>query len=143
MMDMPLSASTSGLLSALDDFSRHRLTRQEDLGILLELAFRRQLAGALGELAFSAKFVSRTHGIMKRIGKDGAGYVALEKQFGEQLEAATGLVRMLTADAPEGTRDRFAREYFSLTPDALGNLLALFYDLSWYKNWLIDHETGH
>jgi hypothetical protein len=41
--------------------------------------------------------------------------------------------------APQDERRRFEASYFSMTQGGLQNLLALFHDVAWYKNWLIDH----
>lgn len=134
-----LDPSTSTLLAALETFSQHKLTRRNDLGTLIELAFRHDKRTLLDDLSFLAKFVSRSHGIMKRIGRDGEGYDKLSHQFGENLERATTLLRTLVKEAPEDVKSQFASTYFTMTQDAMQNLLALFYDLSWYKNWRIDH----
>jgi hypothetical protein len=138
---MLLSPSTSALVDALDAFSRHRLTRKDDLGILIELAARSGRTAVLDELSFAAKFVSRTYGIMKRVGAQDKAYHALYRQVVEQLEKAVTLARSLLEEAPVETQERFASTYHAVSPEALERHLALLYDLSWYKNWLIDHRT--
>jgi hypothetical protein len=111
---MYVSPSTSALVDALDAFSQHKLTRKSDLGILLELATRPDAKATLEQLSFTAKFISRTFGIMGR---------------------------SLLQQAPPGTQEHFASTYYAPSPEALEHHLALLYDLSWYKNWLIDHRT--
>jgi hypothetical protein len=138
---MLLSPSTSTLVDALDVFSQHKLTRKNDLGVLVELATQSNAKAALGELSFTAKFISRTYGIMRRIGPQDAAYGGLSRQFAEQLEKAEALERSLLQHASAATRGDFASAYHDRTPEALDRHLALLYDLSWYKNWLIDHRT--
>jgi hypothetical protein len=138
---MLLSPSTSTLVDALDVFSRHRLTRKDDLGVLVELATRADAKAALHELCFTAKFISRTYGIMRRIGAQDKAYEGLSRQFAEQLEKAETQGRSLLQHAPAGTQEHFASVYYARSPEALERHLALLYDLSWYKNWLIDHRT--
>jgi hypothetical protein len=138
---MPLSPSTSTLVDALDAFSQHKLTRKNDLGVLVELAVHPDAKAALNELSFTAKFISRTYGIMRRIGAQDKGYEALSRQFAEQLGKAETLGRTLLRHAPAGTLEHFASTYYARSPEALERHLALLYDLSWYKNWLIDHRT--
>ena len=108
------------------------------MGTLLELGTSPGGKDLLGNLSFLAKFVHKTHGIMRRIGRDAEGYDKLAREFTENLEKATGLVTMLLRDAPDDVRDRFGSVYLVMAPAGLDNLLALFHDLSWYKNWLID-----
>ncbi|MBP1647476.1 MAG: hypothetical protein H6Q30_921 [Bacteroidetes bacterium] len=138
---MHLSPPTSALVDALDDYSQHKLTRKEDLGILVELALHPDGKALLDELSFAAKFISKTYGIMRRIGMQDKGYEALSRQFAEQMEKAEGLGRSLLRSAPAGTEERFASTYYARSPEALERHLALLYDLSWYKNWVMDHRT--
>jgi hypothetical protein len=138
---MLLSPSTSTLVDALDLFSQHKLTRKDDFGVLVELAMRSGAKAALDELGFTAKFISRTYGIMRRIGAQDKAYEGLSRQFAEQLEKAETLGRSLLQHAPAGTQEHFASTYYARSPEALERHLALLYDLSWYKNWLIDHRT--
>ncbi len=138
---MRLSPSTSTLVDALDAFSQHKLTRKNDLGVLVELATQSNAMKTLDELSFTAKFLSRTYGIMQRIGTLDKAYDGLSRQFAEQLEKAEALGRSLLLHAPAGTQEQFASTFYARSPEALERHLALLYDLSWYKNWLIDHRT--
>ena len=138
-MTLPLSTSTRELLEAVEALSANTLKRRNDLGILIGLAERNDARHTLDDLAFSAKFVVNVHGIMKRIGPGGEGYDKLGAEFSVHIEKATGLTGSLLASAPSSVQEQFAEAYFALTPAGLQNLLALFHDLAWYKNWLIDH----
>lgn len=136
---MQLSPSTSKLLTSIDSFSGSKLVHREDLGKLIELAARQTKESTLDELSFFAKFISRAYTIMKRIGKEGEGYDRIEEQFNDTLEKAITLARALLEGAPVDVQRHFTVTYFGMTTTSLTNLLDLFYDLSWYKNWLIDH----
>jgi len=136
---MPVSASTTKFLETLDAFSGHTLTHREDLGTLVELSSLHGRKDLLNRLSFLAKFVCRVYGIMKRIGKDDEGYTTLEQEFSKNLEEAIALTRTLIGMASQDERQRFEAAYFSMTQAGLHNLLALFRDVAWYKNWLIDH----
>jgi len=138
-MAMQPSSSTESLLASLDAFSGNKLTRRTDLGLLLETAFQHRQESLLHELSFLAKFVSKAYGIMTRIGKDGEGYESVAIEFSRNLEKATALTRTLIEKAPSHLQEEFATTYFAMTSASLQNLLDLFYDLGWYKNWLIDH----
>jgi len=135
---MQVRPETSALVAQLRSLSGSKLTRESDLGLLLDLAAQHRQEGLLGDLSFSAKFISRTYGIMRRIGPQGEGYDRLLTEFNEHVAKASDLARVLVSNGPLEVQQRFASTYFAVTPDALDNLLALFYDLSWYKNWLLD-----
>jgi hypothetical protein len=137
---MPFSPSTTELLAALDSFSSGRLTRRDDLGTLLEAAGAGGAMGTFDELCFLAKFAHRTHLIMRRIGKDGTGYGSLQQEFTGAITRCHALAGSVLEGAPEVAREQFARRYLELSPAALGEFLALCYDLSWYKNWNIDRR---
>ena len=137
---MHLRPETSLLLAELQSFSGGRLTRVNDLGTLLELGQDGEPSRIRGELVFLAKFISRIHGIMQRIGPGGNGYDKLLGEFNEKLESCGVLLRDLLAGAPADDRAHFVSTYLAATPESLGNYLALLYDLSWYKNWELDHQ---
>jgi hypothetical protein len=133
------SQETTQLLRDLDALSGHTLTRQNDLAALVDIALREGKQSMLADLSFHAKFVVRAHKIMTRIGKEGEGYENLAREFTAGVERASGLVRGLINDAPLEFQHHVTATYLRLTRDTLQNLLDLFADLSWYKNWQIDH----
>ena len=135
---MQLSKPTVELLSALDAFSNHKLTRQNDLGILIELATLLNRAETLEELCFLAKFVSKSYGMLQRSGKEDKGHENLMREFTAAVEKTRALIETLLSVSPAETKQVFSSTYLRLTTESLHHLLALSYDLSWYKNWLID-----
>ncbi len=136
-----ISQPTKDLLDTLTTFSNNALTCPDDLAVVLETALQQNAESDLADLSFLAKFLHRTYGIMTRIGKDGEGYGRLAEEFGENLQKVVGHLHKLISVASPDVRHRFEREYLAMTPQSLNRLLALMYDLSWYKNWLID--TGN
>ena len=141
-MLMTPSSSTVSLLAALDTASRGQLKRRDDLGILLDLGASPDQSATLVDLAFHSKFLTRTFGIMQRIGREGNGYDRLESEFAVNMEVARGHLRSLLSGAPDTIRDRLSSSYLALTPGGLSNLMALLGDLAWYKNWLLDSKQA-
>lgn len=137
---MDVSSSTASLLDSLDTLSGRTLTRREDLGHIIDIAVRQNRREMLEELSFLAKFLSRSLDIMKRIGKDGAGYDVLARESAGQMEKALALAQSLLESAPQEMRERFLEAYFTPTQDAMGRFKELLHDLGWYKNWLLDHR---
>jgi len=139
---MDPSPSTAAFLSLLDAFSGNKLSRRQDLGTLIELASHAQGKSMLDELSFYAKFISKCHGIMVRIGSKGEGYDKLTVEFTTNIEKAKGALGAILRGASSDVNTHFTSTYLTMTPESFQNLLALFYDLSWYKNWDIDTSGG-
>ncbi len=135
---MVFSQNTTELLQRLESLASKNLSYRNEVGILFELAHRYNKLQTLDDLSFYAKFAYKTFGIMKRIGKDADGYDKLSKEFGESVEKSKNLVNELLALASDETKKEFDTPFLSMSPTAFQNLLALFSDLSWYKNFLID-----
>jgi len=134
---------TTQLLAALDALSGNRLTRKDDMGLLIDTAVQNDRQQLLNDLSFHAKLVVRTHGIMSRIGKDAEGFENLSREFTSGVERASNMLHTLAHCALPEQRTRIDSTYLQRTPEGLGNLLSLLADLGWYKNWLIDHPEPH
>ena len=78
---------------------------------------------------------------IKRIGSRGDDYDKLLREFSDAVQKAMSLTGILLAEAPQETRRHFESRYMRLMSEDLDSFLALCYDLSWYKNWLIDHPA--
>ena len=135
---MVLSQTTKTLLSKISVASGNTLQRSMDLGTLIELAVQKQFQAKLDDLAFSAKFLSKSFELMKRVGNDGDGYSKLEAEFTAQVEKARSGIHQLLDQADAMTKAHFAGTYLGMDTLALQNLMKLFHDLGWYKNYLID-----
>ncbi len=140
---MNTSPPTQQLLASIDLLSGHTLSRRDDLASLIELAGREGGVDQLDALSFHAKFVTKSYGIMKRIGKDADGYEKLLHEATTSINLCKELIRTLLVSGSSELRNHFASTYLSLTPEGFQNLLALLHDLSWYKNWLIDGGRSH
>jgi hypothetical protein len=139
---MSVSASTEELLEALQRYSGDKLTRTEDLALLLEAASQHKSLDTLEELSFHAKFVANASRTLQRVGSAEVNAGALTAEFQSEIAQVTRLARLLLAQSPAFIQERFASAYFASTTASLQNLLALCYDLGWYKNWQIDHPAG-
>jgi hypothetical protein len=137
-----ISRTTQALIDTLTAFSGNKISRPHDLGILLELGRNERHHTLLDELSFHAKFVRRSYGIMKRIGRDGEGYEKLSAAFMTNLDIVRERIRTLVAAGGGEESVRFEREYLAFSQSGLDNLMSLMYDLEWYKNWQIDHRES-
>jgi hypothetical protein len=136
---MQISPPVSAFLVVLDQTSHATIGRRDDLGAVLEAAYRGGKEADLDALAFTGKFCVRTFGIMKRIGPAGEGYERLAGEFSSNTEIARRLLVSLLEAVPEETRTALADRYLSMATDGIGNLMELLSDLGRVKNWQIDN----
>lgn len=136
---MQLSQPVADHLAALETLSQKKISRGEDVALLMQIAYSTAREQELEELSFHAKFCVRTVGIMKRIGRHGDGYDRLAVELSTNLGKVRSLLGAFLAIAPGEAAEDFNRRYLALTPVALENLMVLLYDLSWHKNWYVDH----
>jgi hypothetical protein len=136
---MQLSQPVADHLAALEALSEKKISRGEDVAFLMQIAYSTGREKELEELSFQAKFCVRTAGIMKRIGRNDDGYNRLAAELSASLEKVQSLLGLFLAAVPDDAAENFSRRYLALTPSALENLMVLLYDLSWHKNWHIDH----
>jgi hypothetical protein len=112
-----------------------------DLGVLLELADLHTMQPLLEDLAFSAKFIVKSFELMQRIGKDGNGYEKVAQEFSAQIPKSQSVLKQLLEKADPMTKAHFSGNYLEMNTLTLENLMQLYHDLSWYKNYRIDHAT--
>ncbi len=138
---MVVSQETAALITSLQDFSRRKLHHADDLASLIELSRLHNHRQVLDDVCFLSKFLVNTNGVMKRIGKSAEGYDKLSYEFTENLAKASTMIRLLVKEAPDDVRQRFASTYFGMTHEGLNSFMELLYDISWLKNWDIDHRS--
>lgn len=138
---MTLSPTTKTLLSEITALSGNSLQRAMDLGTLIELAALHSRQQVLDDLAFSAKFITKSFELMQRIGKDGNGYEKLAAEFTAQVTRSQDLLRAMLVSSDAMTNANFSGNYLEMNTLTLENLMKLYHDLSWYKNYRIDHAT--
>jgi hypothetical protein len=136
---MQHTSTSEHQLVLLERHAGKPFARRDDVRMILEAAVAGKGAEALDRLSFLAKFLVRAHGIMTRIGRQGEGYDRLAAEFAVNMEEARTLLREFATGASGPSRPAFEARYLAMTPGALEEILILCRDLSWYKNWRIDH----
>ena len=139
---MHISSPIRSIIEGIQLLSGGKLTLQADLGTLLELAQRGGKQTQMEELSFQAKFVASTARMMNRIGPGAEGYSKLAAEFQPAVERVRTAIRDLLQNGEEEDRQHFERTYFALTPASLQGLVALCYDLGWYKNYLLEQAPS-
>jgi restriction endonuclease len=138
---MNLSQHTKTLLSTINDNSGKTLKRSLDLGALIEIAEQHSMHDQLNDLAFSSKFIAKSFDLMQRIGKDGNGYEKLSQEFSSQIQKAQDLIKQFLDRTDSMTKAHFTGNYLEMNTLTMQNLMQLFHDLGWYKNYQIDKRS--
>ncbi|MBI3004898.1 MAG: hypothetical protein HYY49_05715 [Ignavibacteriales bacterium] len=121
----------------LEVYANRKLNFPEDVAWLLECAGG-GMQQVFADVIFQAKFVIKTQEIMKRIGPAGDGFDKLSAEFGASFEKTTTLLKTLVKEAPEEKKTQFVSQFLTLNDESFAQLMKLFADLSWVKNWQID-----
>jgi hypothetical protein len=138
---MKIHAEITDFIESVDAYSRHRLTHKEDLAVLMQVSRDEGKAAVFDDLTFHAKYIHRIFGIMKRTPPDSDAYPKIAQEFRDGIEKVTTMMRTLMKEAPDDVKREFTEKFFSMKHESLENLLSVAYDLSWIKNWNIDHEN--
>ncbi len=137
---MPLRTETQNLLLEIERSSDRTLNFRDEVGLLLEVALRHRTLEVFNEAIFLSKFITKSIGVMKRIGSESEGYDKLASEFGANVQKATALLRRIVDLAPVEDKRTMAPFFLSLTQDSLEHLMLLMVDLTIVKNWILD---GH
>lgn len=140
MNSVEISEETRRFVEDLDEYSSRRLKNRDDLAQVIELARTQQKKQVLDDIAFFAKSVWNTFNVMQRTGPAGEGYEKLSILFNENYENVSTLIRTLVKEAPEDVKEYFRAKFFPLTHEGMSEMLNLIHDVSWLKNWEIDHK---
>ena len=139
---MVVSQETESFILSLQNYSRSTLHHADDLASLVELSRIHNQRQVLDDVCSLSKFLVNTNTVMKRIGKDAEGYGKLSYEFTENLEKALTFIRLLVKEAPDDVKKHFTSTYFGMTHGGLNSLMELLYDITWLKNWEIDHRSA-
>lgn len=107
----------------------------------MQIAEDHSLLDQLDSLAFSAKFITKSFELMQRIGKDGNGYEKLSEEFSAQIKKSQEILKHLLEKSDAMTRSHFSGSYLEMNTLTMQNLMQLYHDLSWYKNYQIDRRN--
>lgn len=135
---MALQSETRELFRKLEQSANRKLRHPEVVGALIEYAHANGMMEVFLEALFLAKFVTKSFGIMKRIGVDGEGYEKLSAESESNLMKASGLLRSLNEHLPEELGKMNDASFFSKTQESMGRFVVLLEDLSMLKNWTVD-----
>ncbi len=129
---------TEQFLAALELSANRKFKFKKEIGILLDEARRTQKMQVFEDIAFFAKFLSKSYDLMKRIGPDGEGYEKVAGEFRSSIEKSTTLMKTLVKEAPDEIKQQFSGNFFHLDQDSLSALMSFMKEFAWVKNWTVD-----
>ena len=137
-MTMPQDSET--FLRSVEQFAGKSFRYRREILELLDLSLARSQRQLFDDLVFNAKFITNALNILKRVGADNADAAKLGAELGEMMEKTTTLLRTIIKEAPEGPRQHFLDSILALNQGAMTNLTGLLAELSWVKNYQLDHR---
>ena len=137
---MAVRPQTLDFIRELERSSNQKLFFPNDVGYLLEDARLHQKMEVFEEAIFLAKFITKSAGVMKRIGPDGDGYNKLSSDVQTAIQKASSLLKMISESCPDNVGHLQPTMFFAMSHEALERLMRLFADLTLVKNWVLDKK---
>ena len=135
-----IHTKTIAYIDAVEQFARRKFRFREEIALLVEVSQNDNSKRLLDELAFHAKFVSHSYNILKRVGFDSDETKKLSSEFRTELEKSSNLLRRILLEAPQDMRDQFLPRFLSISNESMKAFLDFLHELSWIKNYSLDHE---
>jgi hypothetical protein len=137
---MAVRPQTLDFIRELERSSNHKLFFPNDVGHLLEAARQHKKMEPFEEAIFLAKFITKSSGVMKRIGPDGDGYDNLSSEVQAGIQKASSLLKRISESCPDDVGQLQSTMFFAMSHEALERLMRLFEDLTLVKNWVLDKK---
>ena len=135
---MAETPETQFYLNEVEKFAQRKFQFRHEISLLVESAALHSQQHVLDEITFLAKFSVNASNILKREGAGKEETSKLEREFKQNLEKSSSLIRELISDIPDDERNMFISRFLSLTHEGMGNFMKLMYELSWLKNYSLD-----
>ncbi len=139
---MELSVDTENVLNYLEAFSEHVLRKRHDMGVLCELAARREAHEEMNPLIFRGTPLFKLFHTLRKAPPGSEGYQTLEKEFSSAIETIRDLLATLLIEADEEHIHRFETHYYAMTQGSLRNIVDLAHDLNIAKAVQNDNKYG-
>jgi len=135
---MSVQPQTLEFIRELERSSNHKLFFPTEIGHLLDAARQDQKMKAFEDAIFLGKFITKSTGIMKRIGPDGDGYNKLSSEVQAGIQKASALLKSISESCPDDVAKRQSTMFFAMSHETLERLMRLFADLALVKDWVLD-----
>ena len=137
---MAVRPPTLDFIRELERSSNHKLHFPGDVGHLLDAARQDKKMKAFVDAIFLGKFITKSAGVMKRIGPDGDGYDKLSSEVQAGIQKASSLLKSISESCPDEVSQLQSTMFFAMSHEALERLMKLFADLALVKDWVLDKK---
>jgi len=135
---MVIRPETSEFIENLERHANRKLNYPQEVAQLVDFARQANTIGLFEDAIFHAKFITKSYGVMKRIGVDGEGYDKLSAEFQASLQKIATVLKELLQHAPAEIGAQYETAFFSVNQESLSRLMSLINDLALVKNWRVD-----
>ena len=135
-----MSSPSHALFESVTRAAGNALMHREVLRRLIDEALPADEA-VLMQVAFTAKFLVRTWGVLKKLGPADTAAEQLKSVFHNELEKVRTLLEDLCARFPANERNAFEHDFLAIDGAAFVRLMELLHDCSWIKNVEIDSKS--
>jgi len=137
---MAVRTETLDFIKELERTSNHKLSFPADVGHLLDAARQDKKMKAFVDAIFLGKFITKSAGVMKRIGPDGDGYDKLSSEVEAGIRKASSLLKGISQGCPDDVTQLQSTMFFAMSHEALDRLMKLLADLALVKDWVLDKK---
>jgi hypothetical protein len=137
---MSVRSQTLEFIRELERSSNHKLFFPAEVGHLLDAARQDNKMRDFEDAIFLGKFITKSTGVMKRIGPDGDGYDKLSSEVQAGIQKASALLIGINESCLDDVRQRYSTTFFAISHEALERLMRLFADLALVKDWVLDKK---
>jgi hypothetical protein len=132
--------SSKLFVEKVEQFARKSFLFSDEIALLVDLSEIHALKHSFDELIFQAKFVSRVHNMLERIGLTTHETAKLELEFKQGVKKVTTLIQAILEQAPESEMSSFSNRFLLPSQENFHSLLNFLQELSWVKNYILDHS---
>jgi hypothetical protein len=137
---MSVRPQTLEFIKELERSSNHKLSFPTEVGRFLDAARQDKKMNIFEEAIFLGKFITKSAGVMKRIGPDGDGYDKLSSEVQAGIQKASSLLKSISESRPDDADAIQSTMFFAMNHEALERLMRLFGDLALVKDWVLDKK---
>ncbi len=133
-----LRPDTAQFLEKLGAHAKKELHHPTTVGMMIDHARRGDHWPLIEEISFYAKFMTKAHDLMQRIGREGEGYDKINAEFERSATTVQSRLKELIADMDDDLRHNIENTFLTLDQKSFTEFLGLLNDFTWLKNWMVD-----
>lgn len=125
-------------LDEVEKFVDKKLTKKDDLSLIIDKYFNQKDLNDLEEFAFTGKYINGLFRVLQASNNvtDFRNIEQVKKDLNENIEKVTSRLREITLTLNENDKSRLEKNYLAFTKESLQNIRDLTEDLDHIKKYL-------